>query len=359
MNATPAHSKLDALLLRNAPLIDLRAPREFALGSLPGAVNLPILTDSERHQVGKCYRDHGQATAVKLGQRLVSGALKQARIDGWQRLLQEQCATLFCWRGGMRTEFACNWLQQRGLTPVSIDGGFKAARRRCLEILDQDSQRPQWLVLGGRTGVGKTLVINDLDNSIDLEGLARHRGSAFGAREAPQPTPINFENQLAVQSLRLSQTHRFVVLEDESRTIGRLALPLSWHARMQQAPLVLLEADIATRAAHIVAEYVTEPLAAGVPAATLTARYLSALQRIRKRLGGARAMTVTKAVTAAFAGTDLNAHLTWIRSLLEWYYDPMYDFQLANKEHRVVFRGDAQQVRQWLQVYSPRQDARG
>ncbi|MFK7914369.1 MAG: tRNA 2-selenouridine(34) synthase MnmH [Pseudomonadales bacterium] len=345
-------SALDALLSPAVPKIDLRAPAEFALGTLPGAVNLPILTDQERHQIGKCYRQHGQPAAVKMGHRLVAGAIRETRIDGWQQFLADHPdAAVFCWRGGMRTEFARAWLADRDLTPPAITGGFKAARSRALAILANDSHRANWLMLGGRTGVGKTVVLNQLPNSIDLEGLACHRGSAFGGMERPQPTPVSFENQLAAIALAQTAVHETIVLEDESRTIGRLALPESWHARMQQAPLVLLEAPRSSRAAHIAAEYVTEPLALGVPPARLAHRYRSALQRIRKRLGGARTSTVIASLDQAFSNEV--EHLQWITQLLEWYYDPMYDFQLKKKAHRVVFSGEAPAVLNWIQ------DARG
>lgn len=338
---------VDALLLDRTPLIDLRAPAEYAIGTLPGAVNLPILTDAERHQIGKCYRQHGQPAAIKMGHRLVNGAVRETRIDGWQRFLHANPdAALFCWRGGMRTGFALEWLAQRNLQPRTIAGGFKAARTRTLEILNQDSHSPRWLLLGGRTGVGKTVVLNKLANGIDLEGLARHRGSAFGGMETPQPTPVSFENQLATIALGQCGAHSTIVLEDESRTIGRLALPESWHRRMQQAPLILLEAPRIERAEHIVAEYVQEPLARGVDAQALANRYRSALQRIRKRLGGARTSTVIDSLDQAFAGTG--PHLLWINQLLEWYYDPMYDFQLQKKAPRVVFSGATDAVLDWF-----------
>lgn len=352
MTARGTPSDLDSLLSPAVAKIDLRAPKEFALGTLPGAINLPILTDQERHQIGKCYRQHGQPAAVKMGHRLVAGEIRASRIDGWQQFLHEHPdAVVFCWRGGMRTEFARSWLAERNLKPPALAGGFKAARTRALNILDHDSHDAQWLMLGGRTGVGKTVVLNRLANSIDLEGLACHRGSAFGGMEQPQPTPVSFENQLAAIALAQTRKHHTIVLEDESRTIGRLALPESWHRRMQQAPLVLLEAPRSERAAHIADEYVHQPLATGVPAARLAHRYRSALQRIRKRLGGARTTEVIQSLELAF--NNQAPHLQWISQLLEWYYDPMYDFQLTKKSHRVVFSGAADAVLSWIQ------DARG
>lgn len=351
---------IDQLLRSHSCLIDLRAPAEFSKGSIPGAVNLPILTDDERHSVGVCYREKGQQAAVALGMQLVQGAVKDARIDGWQQLLRAYPeAALFCWRGGQRTGFAAQWLRERGEQPRQVQGGYKALRNRCLQILDADSQRLDWFVLGGRTGVGKTLILQQLSTGIDLEGFARHRGSAFGATQHPQPTQVDFENQLAVASLQCIAEHSSLVVEDESRTIGKVALPGSWHQRMQRAPLVLLEAALEQRARHIADEYVVDPLAQGVAPQLLEAKYLQAVARIRKRLGGDRYQAAQAAISTGFRSGD---HQSWIRLLLNEYYDPMYDYQLARKQQRVVFRGNAKQVLRWLREAADRglvQDARG
>ncbi|MGI9327185.1 MAG: tRNA 2-selenouridine(34) synthase MnmH [Pseudomonadales bacterium] len=355
-----SESSIDQLLRAQACWVDLRSPAEFSKGSVPGAINLPILTDDERHMVGVCYREKGQEAAVALGTQLVQGAVKEARIAGWQRLLQARPdAALFCWRGGQRTGFATRWLQERGLQARTVQGGYKALRNRCLQILDVDSQRLDWFVLGGRTGVGKTLILQQLQTSIDLEGFARHRGSAFGATQHPQPTQVDFENALAVASLQHLAEHSCLVVEDESRTVGKVALPGSWHQRMQRAPLVLLEASLEQRATHIANEYVVDPLAQGMSSQMLEAKYVQAVARIRKRLGGDRHKAVQAAITNGFENND---HLTWIRLLLNEYYDPMYDYQLAHKQQRVVFRGNAEQVLGWLRDAADgrlAQDARG
>jgi tRNA 2-selenouridine synthase len=200
-----------------------------------------------------------------------------------------------------------------------------------------------WLVLAGRTGSGKTELLRTLPNAIDLEGLARHRGSAFGAWEAEQPVPVTFENSLAVAWLQLRAPT--LVLEDESRTIGRIALPEPWHARMQRASVVMLEVPLATRCANIVHEYVELPLAAGVAAETLHARYTAALARIERRLGGLRRQQIQAELDGAFAG---GSHTGWVARLLEWYYDPMYDHQLATKHARLVMRGAPAAVLDYL-----------
>ena len=191
-----------------------------------------------------------------------------------------------------------------------------------------------------RTGSGKTRVLETLANHIDLEGLARHRGSAFGARAQPQPTPIAFENDLAAACLRCP-AGTAVAIEDESRTIGRLAVPETLFEAMQAAPIVLLETAMETRVAHIFDEYVRQDPDA-------CRRLPPALDRIRKRLGGERHATLTKLMTGAFEHGDEAQHHAWIERLLQWYYDPMYDYQMERKRDRIVFKGDFDAVRDYL-----------
>jgi tRNA 2-selenouridine synthase len=336
--------QLEGLLTDATPFLDVRAPAEYATGALPGAMNLPLLNDRERHEVGLTYKEQGGSAAQALGEALVSGAVKDERIESWVAAAsRHEDLWLYCWRGGLRSQIAQRWLAERGFKVPRVAGGFKALRNCCLSVLERAPDEKSWLVLAGRTGSGKTILIRERSDSIDLEGLANHRGSAFGAQPCGQPSPVSFENSLAVAFLRLPSER--VVLEDESRTIGRLALPASWHQRMQQAPLVVLEKTLAERAGNIRTEYVDEPLAAGTPAADLLTRYSAALERIRKRLGGARCSEVAQSLARGF---ETGEHERWIEQLLSWYYDPMYDYQLEQKQQRVVARGNAEEVRAYL-----------
>ena len=335
---------LDRLLAAGGPFIDLRSPGEFASGAVPGAHNLPLLTDLERHRVGLTFKQQGQSAAIALAESLVNGEIREARLQSWLTFAtaHPDC-WLYCWRGGLRSETVQNWLAAAGCDLPRVEGGFKALRHRCLEVLAQAPDAKPWRVLGGRTGTGKTVVLRRIPGNIDLEGLANHRGSAFGSAITPQPTPISFENALAVACLR-HQSAR-VLLEDESRTIGRLAIPSDWHAAMQRAPLVILEAELDVRTRHIASEYVWEPLAAGVAASTLETRLQGALDKISRRLGNVRKREVAASLTGAFANGD---HQDWIERLVTWYYDPMYDYQLKDKLDRVVFRGDAASTEAYL-----------
>ena len=342
----PEHDVLTDLLANQKPLLDVRAPSEFARGHLPNSLNLPILDDEERHQVGLAFKREGQAAATRLGHKLVSGAVKDARIAQWQTYINAQPeASVMCWRGGQRSQIAQQWLASSGYNIPRISGGYKACRQVCMDILEDAARAPMpWFVLAGRTGVQKTVLLNTLPNSIDLEGLANHRGSAFGARNSPQPSLPSFENNLAVQYLRHQQTS--LVLEDESRMIGRIAVPESWHLRMKKSPLVLLEATLEQRVEHIVDEYVDRRVAQGDSASMLEAHYRGALKRIARRLGGVLHKQIDDMIRLAFEHQA--DHQQWVRTLLRDYYDPMYDYQLKGKASRVIYTGTFTEVQAFL-----------
>ncbi len=344
VKATPSAREL---LAYDVPFIDLRAPAEFAQGALPGAVNLPLLTDCERAEVGITYKKRGQKAAVEVGHRLIADTQREHRTALWLNHANTHPGCwLYCWRGGMRSEIAQSWLAESGMDIPRVAGGFKALRKACLDVLANAPKTKRWLVLAGRTGSGKTSLLREFDTGIDLEGLANHRGSAFGARPEPQPMPIDFENSLAVTFLR--HPHCVLLLEDESRNIGRLALPQVWHEQMQKAPLVVVDVAIGERVANIQREYVLEPLADGVSGDELQTRYSNALNRIERRLGGLRHREVHRELAHGFATGE---HEGWIERLLTWYYDPMYDSQLEKKLPRMVARGDTPAIRKLIADY--------
>ena len=320
------------------PLLDVRAPVEFRQGKLPNSFNAPILNDAEREQVGTTYKRDGHDAAVLLGHELVSGATRTQRIEQWQKYcLENTDAQIMCWRGGQRSALAQQWLAAQGVPRKRVAGGFKAIRHGSLHVLANPQKR--WWLVSGRTGSAKTPLVQSLQSGIDLEGHANHRGSAFGRRLTPQPTPVTFECALASAYLRLPGEN--LVVEDESRTIGRIGLPQVWHEQMLQAPIALVEASFEERVEHIHKEYVAEALDehrdAGLMPTDLLGRYEEALVRIKRRLGGARLADLTLRLQQAFAGkTD---HRDWISYLLREYYDPMYDFQLQRKTARIQFRG--------------------
>ena len=336
-------------ILRDAPAaIDVRAPAEFAQGSLPNAANLPLLEDAERAEVGTVYRRRGRDAAIATGRRLVAGAAKETRMVAWLKFAAAHPNPfVYCARGGLRSQLVQRWLADAGAPTRRVEGGFKALRRCCLEVLEAATTRP-FVLLGGRTGAGKTKLLQRLVDAVDLEALARHRGSAFGAWAVPQPTPVNFENALARALLQHGEG-RPVVLEDEARTIGRLAIPAPLFEAMRRAPIALLEVPTPARVENVYQEYVRQAQAP-------ERRLPEALRRIERRLGGDRYRRIADLMAAAFAAAEAEAgqeHRRWIRALLADYYDPMYDYQLRAKEHRVVMRGDAGAVCAYLGTLAP------
>ena len=343
---SPSSDLLD-LLKRRHPLLDVRAPEEFKIGQICNSVNLPILDDKERAQVGTLYKAKGHDAAAALGHQLVSGETRANRIAAWKTFCEANPdAKIMCWRGGQRSGLAQQWLQDCGLDHQRVEGGFKALRNACLHVLANPNKH--WWLVSGRTGSAKTVLVRSLPNSIDLEGLANHRGSAFGRRLSPQPTPVTFQNTLAVEYLNLDGQN--LIVEDESRTIGRIGLPEVWHSHMQQAPIALVDVSFEERVEHIHQEYVVDAMgeyqAAGLTEADLLANYADALQRIKRRLGGLRLTELTHKLQRAFK--QQTNHRDWISYLLREYYDPMYDFQLERKAERVHFRGNREAIEAFL-----------
>ena len=328
-----------ATILRdNIPILDVRAPIEFERGHLPNSVNLPILTNDERSQVGIAYKQHGNAAAVKLGYRLVDNVAQRERTSNWSNFVNDHPTSLVtCWRGGQRSKLAQDWLSSAGVDVPRVEGGFKAMRQCSIDVLTQVANRT-WMVLAGSTGVGKTQLLSKYREVVDLEGVARHRGSAFGQLASPQPTPVTFEIELA-QKLLQTESFPTCLIEDESRTIGRLAVPNPLYAAMQNSKIVVLDASFESRVKLTYDEYVRN---------AESSQLTSALERIQKRLGATRFATVKAQMRRALDSDERTHHYEWIACLYEWYYDPMYEYQLKRKQERVVFRGDRQAVCEYL-----------
>jgi tRNA 2-selenouridine synthase len=341
------------LFLRRTPLLDVRAPIEFARGAFPGAINIPLMSDDERAQVGTRYKQQGQDAAIALGHHLVAGEIKQARMDAWLASVQQHPnMALYCFRGGLRSRTVQQWLRDTGCDIPLVQGGYKAMRQFLLDTSQRLIAAQRWVVLSGRTGCAKTSLLHTLPHAIDLEHLANHRGSAFGKMPTPQPSPINFENNLAIAMLRLEDTlpHRPWILEDESRLIGQVELPMALRQTMQQAPIVVVEASLQDRVDHTHQAYILDKLDAWKTLlgeadgfAAFAGELRKSFSNISRRLGHERferfGALLEDALGAHLRG-DGNAHKAWIEALLVHYYDPMYDYQLGLKENRVAFKGD-------------------
>jgi tRNA 2-selenouridine synthase len=363
------------LFLSGQPMLDVRAPVEFNKGAFPGAVNLPLMNDDERQKVGLCYKQQGQQAAIALGHQLVNGSTKSERVQAWAdftRANPDGC--LYCFRGGLRSQIVQQWLKsEAGIDYPRVAGGYKAMRSFLLDTVDQAMAQCEFVVIGGMTGTGKTDVIAQLNGQrnlqlrtgLDLEGYANHRGSSFGNRATGQPSGIDFENRLAIDILRKrSKGIAQFVLEDESRLVGRCALPLALYQGMQEYPMVWLEDSLDGRVERILRDYVIDLRAEYIavhaePGGGLfEAQLLLSLDKLRKRLGGERHQRISASMQAALAEqkcsgkTDL--HREWITALLLEYYDPIYAYQRESKAARIEFAGEQNAVLDYLTERSRR-----
>lgn len=292
-------------------IIDVRAPAEFAEDHLPGAISLPVLDDDERARVGTIYKQVSPFTARKLGAALVArnaarhleGVLAD-RPGGWRPLV-------YCWRGGQRSGSFASILAQIGWRVETIAGGYKAWRGLVVQALYDAPLPGRMIVLDGNTGSAKTELLALLAAQgvqvIDLEGLANHRGSLFGAM-GPQPGQRGFEGRLAMALAALDPA-RAVVVEAESAKVGECRLPPRLWRAMCAAPRVALEVPVAARAAYLTRAY-----------ADLTAdpaRLMATIERLRP-LHAAEVIGRWQALAGAGAFADL------AQELMVQHYDPRY-----------------------------------
>ncbi|MCW2254674.1 tRNA 2-selenouridine synthase [Providencia alcalifaciens] len=359
MELIPSPQNIRQILSEATPLIDVRAPIEFTQGSMPAAYNIPLMNDDERTAVGICYKQQGSQKAVELGHQLVDGDIREERLASWR----EACAHfpqgyICCARGGMRSHIVQKWLHEVGIDYPLIVGGYKALRQTAIESTKELVQRPM-ILIGGCTGSGKTTMVRELSDGIDLEGIAHHRGSSFGSTLQAQPSQATFENYLAVEILKKEQQHTRWVLEDEGRAIGSNGIPDPLRAKMAQASLVVVEDPFERRLERLQEEYfdrMTHDFLTVYGEQQGWQRYSEylhhGLSAIRRRLGSQRATELAELLNIALAiqksSGSTDAHFTWLCPLLNEYYDPMYNYQLAQKQDRVIYRGSYEEVMQWL-----------
>jgi tRNA 2-selenouridine synthase len=303
---------------RAIPVLDVRTNEEYEQGHIPGAINFLLFEADERAIIGKTYNEEGSRAAILKGLELSAG--KTGRfIRSGRSIAQNQNLLVHCWRGGFRSASLAWLFETAGIRCYVLKGGYKAYRRHVLNGF----RRPvKLIVLGGMTGSGKTDILHHLrDNGfqvLDLEGLAHHKGSAFGALgEMNQNSNEQFENEISGFLFKCNPEEP-VWIEDESRNIGRNLIPSGLYRQILTSPLILIEADTGIRISRLVRDY------SGFPSGLLE----SSIKKLSKRLGG----LIARSALEYLEKGDFRK----VAGLMLDYYDKTYSYSLKARDPRTV-----------------------
>jgi tRNA 2-selenouridine synthase len=307
----------DSLKLPNRLFIDVRTPKEFAEGHLPGALNIPIFSNDERATVGTLYKQVSVDAAKQLGVEIASPKLPAIIKAITNYTKQKYQIVIYCWRGGMRSKSIVNILDMLNISALQLAGGYKSYRRYVLDHLESFDVKPQVLVLYGATGVGKTTMLNKLSSqgipTINLEKLANHRGSVFGQIGLSNSTTTPLFESAILEYLEELQTEPYFIVECESNRIGNVYIPKVLYQRMQSGKRILVHASVSTRVQRLIAEYSKNDSAD-------TTIIQQGIQAISGKLGKKKAAYLLECLT--------NNHIEKVvTSLLTDYYDLLYGFE--------------------------------
>lgn len=315
-------NKTDAIhfleLAEKIPVIDVRSPLEFSNGHIHGAINIPLFNDEERARVGTKYKKEGRNPAILEGLKLTGPAMSEKLREGLKNASGGKLL-VHCWRGGMRSE-AMAWLfSLGGIDTILLEGGYKAYRHH---VLDSLSEKRKSIILGGMTGSSKTHILKFLKENgqqvIDLEGIANHKGSAFGALgQEPQPTTEQFSNLLYDEWKRLD-SERPVWLEDESRSIGSVFMPEHFFLNMQEEKTIVLMMAPEIRLPRLMKEYSVYP----------PELLKASVMKISKRLGGDNTRDALESIDNGDIAKAILISLN--------YYDKAYQFSIKKKNNSEI-----------------------
>lgn len=310
------------------PLIDLRSPQEYEKGHIPFALNIPLLDNAERALIGTIYKQQNQHDALSEGLYLFSRKAQNFLFQLESTVVSSDGhCVLYCWRGGMRSRLVGLWLRSCGLKPIILKGGYKGFRNSVLLSLDELVTCPK-LVLNGRTGSGKTELIQQIVSeggaAIDFEGLANHRGSAFGdfGQNGPSPTQQNFENLLIEEFLELKESCKVLLVELES-FIGPVSLSRKLRDSLVGSPMIYIARDFVDRVDMLVGQYCQNWND------TTEAEFLSKLQWLKKYLSKEQIQQMTE-------GIKKRDFKTVVSQLLQLRYDMTYDKSLKKYESNAI-----------------------
>jgi tRNA 2-selenouridine synthase len=300
-------------LSENYPVIDVRTPAEYLQGHIPGAHNIPLFSNEERVIIGTLYKQEGKQAAILKGLELVGPKLHEF-IRQVQKISTSGTVLLHCWRGGMRSGSMAWLFEMYGLKSITLKGGYKKYRQYVLESF---SEPQHIIILGGRTGSGKTLILQELkkqgEQIVDLEKIAHHKGSSYGSfGEEKQGSQEQFENEVAAAFAKLDKK-RICWLEDESRKIGINVLPDPLWIQMRAAKVISINLSWEARVSYLVTEY----------GKFSKEELIAATKRIGKKLGGQHVKRAVEALEENDLRTACEISLI--------YYDKAYDYGLSQR----------------------------
>jgi tRNA 2-selenouridine synthase len=300
----------EALKMPDAVFIDTRSPAEFEEDHLPNALNLPILSNEERAIVGTIYKQVSQDKAIDVGVSYIS-----QKLPSFLRVLstlKEKNIIVNCWRGGLRSKSIAAFFEPFGYKMYQLEGGYKAYRAYIKERLYNYDFKPDIIILHGLTCTGKTALLKQFPNSLDLEDLAQHRSSLYGALGLKPNSQKRFESLLLQRLDQLNQ-EKFVLVEGESRRIGDVIIPeLLWN-KMNAGKNILITRTLDTRAQALVDEYLDTP--------EKVSEFKEISQRLWKVISKENKQ---KMLDLLERGKFKEA----TKILLEFYYDPLYEHTL-------------------------------
>jgi tRNA 2-selenouridine synthase len=302
------------------PVLDVRTPAEFDHGHIPGAYNIPLFTNEERVIIGTLYKQEGKQPAILKGLELVGPKLHQF-ISEANKINNSGTFLFHCWRGGMRSASMAWLFETYGFKCITLKGGYKTYRNHVLESFTKEKNI---VILGGKTGSGKTLILHELQKQgeqiVDLEKIAHHKGSSFGAfGEEKQLSQEHFENELSHAFSKIDQTKK-CWLEDESRKIGINVLPTPLYDQMRNAKVAFIDLSIEARINHLVSEY----------GKFTKEELITATERITKRLGGQNVKTAVNAINEGDLKTACEISLN--------YYDKSYGYGLSQRDPKNIIQ---------------------
>lgn len=307
-------------LSASSPIVDVRTPSEFRKGHIPGAINIALFSDDERARVGTVYKQKDQLSAIMLGLDIAGPRMSDLLGRGLKVAGKKKKLLLYCWRGGSRSA-SMAWLFSNGGIGCSVlEGGYKAYRNY---VLSELARPGRMIVLGGLTGSGKTAILAELsrmgEQVIDLEGLACHKGSAFGALGQPaQPSSEHFEN-LLFEALGKTDHRQRTFVEDESHNIGCVNINHGFFEEMSRSKVIALMPDIKTRLPRLKEEYGVYP----------PDQLIRSVEKISGKLGG---MNTARAIEA-IRSNNLDRAI----EIVLGYYDKTYRYGLSQRQEGQVF----------------------